>query len=67
MKTWGEPTKFVAEKPEGDKKDKKDKKEPVVGGKNAKVDAKAERLKKRQAEAAAKEENKKDPNDPSAH
>jgi hypothetical protein len=50
MKSWGEPKISIVKKPEAEKKDKKDKndkEETVVDGKNAKVDAKAERLKKR--------------------
>ena len=68
-KSWGAPS---AAKPQGDaakgKKEKKDKKDGKdAGGKNAKQAAKDARLAARQAQAAAKDEFKKDPNDPSAH
>ena len=74
-KSWGAPSASAPAQPAaaGDKKDKKkaekkggEKKDEKAGGKNAKQNAKEERLKKRQAEAAAKDEFKKDPNDPCA-
>lgn len=65
-KTWGAPSAAPAQAATKDGI-KKESKEDKAKGKNAKQAAKDARLAQRQAAAAAKDEFKKDPNDPSAH